>query len=1038
MITLQRLVLPQQGLCTEPDLFYRLAGGGLVRETAGEITVEPGGVLRFDTWFNALTLGVWRRAGPVAGLLLALRGRGVAEARVHLGLPGRSYERLACEAVELDPRRETLIGLDHAALYGGAGVLWCELHGARLAGSFVFAGGRFRAVAPAGEALRLAVCLHETGEAAPDKTGEATGAAAGAAMVQARRAHLAALLAAWRQEPDEPDEALPRPAGLFATPAAAAAFPGAVPVAGGGASGGAALAAAARAAGMTHALFLDPAAGHGTEVLRRAAAWLALGASGGAAGAVSGGAALTASPMHPAEGWRADWIASRAGGAAQGGAAQGGATQGGATQGGATQGGSAQGGAGRRLFRSADLRPLAALLEIEQAGIARAPGTIAAEPGLLAAALDAAGLAAALAPEAAAAAAPRLAVETLNGIMVAPPPAAAAATTLQHLIFPDPAISTEYATFVRFAGPGAYDAAAAEVVLEAGGTAFFDTYFNALSIGKWHPYCAPEGLALALVGRGRVEIEVFQAIPDRSWEVLASEIVTLSPLRETVFDLSHYARAATRGVIYFEARAAGGPAAITAGRYTTTSTPDPALRLALVITTFRREAEVEATVRRLLDWLGQAEVKDRLHLFVIDNGRSAAIPEDPAISYVPNANLGGAGGFARGLLEAQAAGFSHVLFMDDDATIPMENLHRTVTFLGLAREPRTAIAGAMINTTEKWRMWENGAEFDRRCRPLFCGLDLRSREDVLRLEFESARPPSDRLYGGWWYFAFPVAAVRHWPFPFFVRGDDVNFSLANDFRIVTLNGVVSFADDFFEKESPLTWYLDLRSHLVHHLSLPKMEAGRLALVKMAVWFCLRNVPKFQYETIAAVLLAWADVLRGPGFFAASPDAGAARAAIKALTRDEAWKPLAAVETGERRRFRADAGWRHRLWKYTLNGHLLPFAGFFGNRIVLPVTERNHYAAIWGASRITVFNASRDKAYMTRRSRRRLALLMLRMLALAVRFVIRYAALRRVYRAGHAELTTPAWWRGALGLPAAAGGAAEPQTPAAPAAPRAAG
>jgi GT2 family glycosyltransferase len=983
MITLQRIVLPQQGLCTEPALFYRLAGGGLVREASGEIAVEPGGALRFDTWFNALSLGKWRRAGPVGGLALTLAGRGTAEVRVCLDLPDRSVERLACEAVTLDPDRETVIPLDHAALHGDAGVLWCELRGSRSTGSFAFAGGRFVAAAPAA-AVRLAVCL----------TGGATDPAA-AATVAARQAHLAAVLAGWA---DAPADGVPRPDAILAEGAAlAAAFPGAVPVAAGD------LLPAAKAAGMTHALILDPAAAHGAEGLRRAAAWLALGAAGGAAGSP----ALTAAPMHPTERWRAERIATQAGRG------------------------------GRPLFRGADLRPRETLLEIEHAGRDRT-GPVAPGPGLLAAALDAPGLDAALASGTMTAAgtaagaepgAEPLAVETLNGLMTvpAPPAAAAGTTTLQHIIFPEPGISTEYDMFFRFDGPGTYDAAATEVCLDEGATAFFDTYFNAFSVGKWHPFCAPEGLALAVTGRGRVEIRVFQAIPDRSGEVLASGIVTLSARQETVFDLAHYPRAATRGVIYFEVRAIGGRAAITGGRYTTTSTPDPAVRLALSITTFRREAQVEATVRRLVDWIATAAVKDRLHLFVVDNGQSATIPEHPAITYVPNANLGGAGGFTRGLMEAQAAGYSHVLFMDDDATIPMENLHRTVTFLALSKDPRTAIAGAMINNAEKWRMWENGAEFDRRCRPLFTGLDLRTREDVMRLEFESALPQSDRLYGGWWYFAFPVAAVTRWPFPFFVRGDDVNFSLANDFRIVTLNGVVSFADDFFEKESPLTWYLDLRSHLVHHLTLPKMEVGPLALVKMAVWFCLRNVPKFQYETIEAVLMAWADVMKGPGVFTGAPDAAAARAAVKALTREEAWKPLAAVETTDLRRFSAKAGWRLRLWKYTLNGHLMPFAGILGNRIVLPPNERNNYAAIWGASRITVLNATRDRAYMTRRSRRRLAVLMLRMAIIALRFTLGYGALRQAYRAGYAEVTTPAWWRGALGLDAAAPDAAAPET-----------
>lgn len=36
------------------------------------------------------------------------------------------------------------------------------------------------------------------------------------------------------------------------------------------------------------------------------------------------------------------------------------------------------------------------------------------------------------------------------------------------------------------------------------------------------------------------------------------------------------------------------------------------------------------------------------------------------------------------------------------------------------------------------------------------------------------------LHAGRLFFAFPVDHVEHLPFPFFVRGDDVSFSLVND------------------------------------------------------------------------------------------------------------------------------------------------------------------------------------------------------------------------------------------------------------------
>ena len=190
-------------------------------------------------------------------------------------------------------------------------------------------------------------------------------------------------------------------------------------------------------------------------------------------------------------------------------------------------------------------------------------------------------------------------------------------------------------------------------------------------------------------------------------------------------------------------------------------------------------------------------------------------------------HVGGAGGFARGLMEATKAGFSHCLFMDDDASFHMENIARTYMFLAFSKDRRNAVAGAMINNTHKWAMWENGAWFDGSCRPISCGDDLREPKEVIKMELASSQQRPATLYGGWWFFAFAIDQVKHHPFPFFVRGDDISFSLMNDFNIHTLNGVVSFQDDFSEKESAQTLYLDLRNHIIQHLVTPELERSAL-------------------------------------------------------------------------------------------------------------------------------------------------------------------------------------------------------------------
>ena len=565
-------------------------------------------------------------------------------------------------------------------------------------------------------------------------------------------------------------------------------------------------------------------------------------------------------------------------------------------------------------------------------------------------------------------------------------------------------------------GPTTYNESTETLSFEQQTVVHFDSYFNALNIGKWHATCLPKGLYLGLKGRGRVLVKVFHAIPDRSWELLCDAPYTLSPANEILIDLSQYSKTAVNGMIYFELHAISQGVQLLGARYAVPGKINPAVKLCLSITTFKREAEVENTARRMAAYFKTCDFADQMHLNIVDNGNSANIVESDKITRIPNANLGGAGGFTRGLIEGDKAGYSHVLFMDDDASIPMEALHRAYAFLTLSKDPKAAVSGSMISNSDKWRMWENGAIFDRNCRPMFNGVDLRNWTDVMNMEFQSASYRSSKMYGGWWFFAFPVKEVTRYPFPFFVRGDDINFSLANDFNISTLNGVVSFAEDFSDKESPMTLYLDLRNHFVQHLTLDKMEIGPLNIAKIGIGFFLRNIAKFQYETVDALLMAWNDVLKGPEFFAQNADAVAQRAAIKALYKVELWKPVSEMDLTERRRYWAgDIGAKRTLFRLTLNGHLLPFYNLWGNRVVLQPRDRNNFHPVWGSSRITYLNSTREKAYTVRQSKTRFLAQVFRLTVLTARLYFGYGALKAKYRKGYAEITQPSFWQKVLKL-----------------------
>ena len=583
--------------------------------------------------------------------------------------------------------------------------------------------------------------------------------------------------------------------------------------------------------------------------------------------------------------------------------------------------------------------------------------------------------------------------------------------TLQNIVFPEQTICTEQDLYFHLHEDANFRGSDNSIHLRKGGRIHFDTYFNSLSIGKWHQNCQLDGLFLSLHGQGKFELKVFQAIPDRSWEVICIDLIELNEDTPHLADLSHYALNADTGLIYFELRALGR-AVFTKGAFQTATQLEAWPKLAISITTFKREAAVEYTVGRLNNFLQSSEYKDNIGVIVVDNGQSAKVEETENLVYIPNDNLGGAGGFARGLQESEKRGFSHVLFTDDDAAFPLESLHRTYSYLALAKDSRATVAGAMINNTHKWQMWENGAFYDRKCMPQFSGLDLRNRDAVLHLEFESAKMNDPTLYGGWWFFAFPVEHAQYHPYPFFVRGDDVSFSIANDFQIMFLNGVVSFQDGFTEKESPMTWYLDLRSHMAHHLSLESMEVGSTQVAKIAIWFLLRNFVKFQYETMETCLLAWEDVMKGPQFFLDNKDMAERRALIKEIVVNEVWKPITPSKLNEKVTFDPHKRWLSRkLYRIGLNGHLIPFYRSWANKIVVPAHDRGNLHICWGTCEITYLTTDRTKGYTTRIEPLRGLRLMFRAARYFFKFRAMYPELRDEYRDSYAKIASKEYWQG---------------------------
>ncbi len=577
---------------------------------------------------------------------------------------------------------------------------------------------------------------------------------------------------------------------------------------------------------------------------------------------------------------------------------------------------------------------------------------------------------------------------------------------LHECLLPDGKLCANLPLYARLSGQATYSFEERTLYLEAGGVSRFNTYFGAFSLAKWRRHTTLESLALSLELDGEALVRVWGANVAGGEELVKEWHVTgASP--DQRFAISDAVATLPYESLYVEIAAlkatrVGGVA------FTTEQDRSREVGLAIVITTFNRFQDIAATARRLHGFLDRAHDHDiRIKVFIVNNGDPIDVEESEHLKVLDNPNLGGAGGFARGLSEAKALpGCTHCLFMDDDAACEVTALERAHAFLSYSEDPALSIAGAMLKKESKFIQHEAGAAFDGLVRPLKNGLDLRDYAQVLDNE-----TPVHVDYGAWWFFLFPVQRAHRFPFPFFVRGDDIEFSLSHDFRIVTLNGIATWQEDFAAKAGPMVTYLSTRSTLA--TALLHGGWGRVLL-----WFAgaaMKSSFALCYDRTMAQCQAAMDVLAGPDFWAEHIDLSERRARLKAQTRYEHPVDEDAERLLDDFQFNKEESIGHRGFRFaTLNGHLLPARLFKRRSIVSAEFSLSPFARVAFRRQGVLYKDAGRPVFLARHDKRYFFSVAWRSLALWCRLIWHGRRLRRAYRHAHGDLTSEVFWKQQFG------------------------
>lgn len=446
---------------------------------------------------------------------------------------------------------------------------------------------------------------------------------------------------------------------------------------------------------------------------------------------------------------------------------------------------------------------------------------------------------------------------------------------LQNLIFPSPTTCTEEEMYFRRRGGCFFQWCNEWLTLPSKAEVIFDTYFNGFSTDKWLKYTVIKDvrLVLHLAGRVRVTLMRKEKAGDEILTEFLGEFTCMTQNGEEEEFTLPFTASFPRGMLCFAVYGEKGKSRIYGGYYAA-DVPDSEVRdvrLALDICTFKREKFVKKNLEllkaRFLD-NEASPLHDKLEVFVADNARtldSADLPVSKKIHIFPNRNVGGAGGFARGMMEIRKASqqrpFSHILVMDDDIRIEPEAIYRTVMLLSLLREEYSGafVGGAMLRLDKQYFQVESGAIWNGgNLISLKQGLDMRQLDACLFNEIEETPQ-----YNAWWYCAFPLSVVRddNLPLPIFIRGDDVEYGLRNMKHLILLNGVCVWHEAFENKYSSFLYYYILRNRLIDN-AVRRIVIPLESFLGMLRGQVLAEVRLYRYRNAHLLMDGVEDFLRG--------------------------------------------------------------------------------------------------------------------------------------------------------------------------------
>jgi galactofuranosylgalactofuranosylrhamnosyl-N-acetylglucosaminyl-diphospho-decaprenol beta-1,5/1,6-galactofuranosyltransferase len=257
------------------------------------------------------------------------------------------------------------------------------------------------------------------------------------------------------------------------------------------------------------------------------------------------------------------------------------------------------------------------------------------------------------------------------------------------------------------------------------------------------------------------------------------------------------------------------------------------------------------------------------------------------LCYIRQSNLGGAGGFTRGMYEStgiSGTDSAHILFMDDDIILEPDIVVRLTSFANCTAAP-IIVGGQMLYLLHPNQLHVGAEAADLTI--LRAGLPVKDALVQADLTKVCQEIRVDAEYNAWWACLIPseVVTAIGYPLPLFFQWDDIEYGLrarAHGYPTVTLPGAGVWHADFHWKDWD-DWprYFSLRNSLI--VNALYGPPTRVATARFLLDQLLIYLVSMRYGLAATLIMAVEDFLAGPDILR---DGGVQAVAAVRKLRDE--------------------------------------------------------------------------------------------------------------------------------------------------------